>query len=157
MVSLRFSALAALCVTLASFSVAVPAPAPQAQAQAQGSTKRAAASAPGIGKMFANPAFAPPPKHEGRMFNGFVPPPHNLTESANALEKRATLSPPYWVVYNDAWVSGEQGPPATSSIQGFNVLFVVFLESAVGEILTILSSIMSFLLASGTADQATEW
>ena len=31
--------------------------------------------------------------------------------------KAATPSPPHFVVYSDAWVSGENGPPATSQVQ----------------------------------------
>ncbi|KAF8313992.1 glycoside hydrolase family 18 protein, partial [Clavulina sp. PMI_390] len=44
------------------------------------------------------------------------------------------------VIYNaDAWLSGENGPPATSVVNGYNTL------------------ILAFLLATGTADQAQEW
>ncbi|EIM90755.1 glycoside hydrolase [Stereum hirsutum FP-91666 SS1] len=55
------------------------------------------------------------------------------------LTRRLVTSAPRFVVYQDAWVSGETGPPATSSVTGYNVFA------------------MSFLLASGSADQVTEW
>ncbi|KAF8304366.1 glycoside hydrolase [Clavulina sp. PMI_390] len=41
--------------------------------------------------------------------------------------------------YVDAWLSGENGPPATSEVSGYNNL------------------ILAFLLSTGTADQAQEW
>ncbi|KAA1470315.1 glycoside hydrolase family 18 protein [Dentipellis sp. KUC8613] len=51
----------------------------------------------------------------------------------------ATPAAPHFVAYSDEWISGENGPPATSSIKGFNTF------------------ILSFLLRSGAADQALEW
>ncbi|TFY60414.1 hypothetical protein EVG20_g7425 [Dentipellis fragilis] len=51
----------------------------------------------------------------------------------------ATPAAPHFVAYSDEWISGENGPPATSSIKGFNTF------------------ILSFLLTSGAADQALEW
>ncbi|KAI0065523.1 glycoside hydrolase [Artomyces pyxidatus] len=51
----------------------------------------------------------------------------------------ATPAAPHWVAYSDEWISGENGPPSTSSISGFNTF------------------ILSFLLISGAADQALEW
>ncbi|KAF8518094.1 glycoside hydrolase family 18 protein [Gautieria morchelliformis] len=51
----------------------------------------------------------------------------------------ATPAAPHFVAYSDQWVSGENGPPAPSVIQGFNVFA------------------LSFLLTSGPADQASEW
>lgn len=52
---------------------------------------------------------------------------------------RSTPAAPRFVVYSDAWVSGETGPPAVADVAGWNVFA------------------LSFLLASGSADQATEW
>ncbi|PPQ96282.1 hypothetical protein CVT26_005669 [Gymnopilus dilepis] len=51
----------------------------------------------------------------------------------------ATPAAPHFVVYSDAWVSGENGPPAVSAISGFNVFA------------------LSFLLTEGAYDQAEEW
>ncbi|CCM01822.1 uncharacterized protein FIBRA_03890 [Fibroporia radiculosa] len=48
-------------------------------------------------------------------------------------------SGPHFLVYSDAWVSGENGPPNVSEINGYNVFA------------------LSFLLASGSVDQAQEW
>lgn len=40
-----------------------------------------------------------------------------LDETARKfLTRRASLAAPYFVVYSDAWVSGENGPPAPSEI-----------------------------------------
>ncbi|KAF8327704.1 glycoside hydrolase superfamily [Cantharellus anzutake] len=62
-----------------------------------------------------------------------------VTASPVRFAKRSP-SAPHFVVYWDEWVSGENGPPDPSVVQGFNVF------------------ILSFLLASGTAaDQAQEW
>ncbi|KZP00465.1 glycoside hydrolase family 18 protein [Calocera viscosa TUFC12733] len=59
---------------------------------------------------------------------------------STALETRQTAqSAPHWVLYWDAWVTGENGPPSPSVISGFNVF------------------ILSFLLSTGPADQALEW
>ncbi|KAF8577414.1 glycoside hydrolase family 18 protein [Ramaria rubella] len=65
--------------------------------------------------------------------------PLNLNGTLVTRKPQATPSPPYFVAYSDQWVSGENGPPATSVIQGFNVF------------------VLSFLLVSGPADQAEEW
>ncbi|KAG1740044.1 glycoside hydrolase family 18 protein [Suillus lakei] len=56
-----------------------------------------------------------------------------------ALSARATPAAPHFVIYSDKWVSGETGPPAVSSIKGYNVFA------------------LSFWLISGPADQAEEW
>ncbi|KAI0272598.1 glycoside hydrolase family 18 protein [Gloeopeniophorella convolvens] len=60
---------------------------------------------------------------------------------ATVVERAADATPaaPHWVAYSDEWISGENGPPSTSSIKGFNTF------------------ILSFLLVSGAADQALEW
>ncbi|KAF8304365.1 glycoside hydrolase [Clavulina sp. PMI_390] len=55
------------------------------------------------------------------------------------VERRVNTAGPHWVAYWDAWLSGENGPPATSVVNGYNTL------------------ILAFLLATGTADQAQEW
>ncbi|KAI0049520.1 glycoside hydrolase family 18 protein [Auriscalpium vulgare] len=62
-----------------------------------------------------------------------------VNETLEVRAAAATPAAPHWVAYSDEWVSGENGPPATSSITGFNVF------------------ILSFLLLSGPADQALEW
>ncbi|KAG2128556.1 glycoside hydrolase family 18 protein [Suillus clintonianus] len=51
----------------------------------------------------------------------------------------ATPAAPHFVIYSDKWISGETGPPAVSSITGYNVFA------------------LSFWLISGPADQAEEW
>ncbi|KAH8825673.1 glycoside hydrolase family 18 protein [Flagelloscypha sp. PMI_526] len=51
----------------------------------------------------------------------------------------AVPAPPHWVVYGDQWVSGTNGPPAASDIQGYNVFA------------------LSFLLLAGAWDKAYEW
>ncbi|KAG6336460.1 hypothetical protein ID866_2631 [Astraeus odoratus] len=61
------------------------------------------------------------------------------TTSSASLASRATSAPPYWVIYSDKWVSGENGPPSVSDITGYNVFA------------------LSFWLVSGPADQALEW
>jgi len=53
--------------------------------------------------------------------------------------KRTVPAAPRFVIYSDEWVSGENGPPAVSEIEGYNVFA------------------LSFLLLSGPADQAAEW
>jgi hypothetical protein len=102
MVAFRFSALAALCATLV---IAAPAP-------AQGPTKRM------FDKAIPHPTGSAPK----RMFDHAIPVLHN--GSVHELERRSNFGPPYWVVYQDAWNSGETGPPATSAVAGYNVLFV---------------------------------
>ncbi|EED77818.1 hypothetical protein POSPLDRAFT_120960 [Postia placenta Mad-698-R] len=59
----------------------------------------------------------------------------NSTSSSGS----GSSSAPHFVVYSDAWVSGENGPPDVSEINGYNVFA------------------LSFLLASGSVDQAQEW
>ncbi|KAF8310209.1 glycoside hydrolase [Clavulina sp. PMI_390] len=61
-----------------------------------------------------------------------------VPEEGNVV-RRLNTAAPHWVAYWDAWVSGETGPPATSVLSGYNTL------------------ILAFLLASGSADQVTEW
>lgn len=56
-----------------------------------------------------------------------------------ALSARSTPAAPHFVIYSDKWISGETGPPAVSSIKGYNVFA------------------LSFWLVSGPADQAEEW
>lgn len=46
----------------------------------------------------------------------------NLTSEARHILARAAPAAPRFVAYQDAWVSGETGPPAPSAINGFNVL-----------------------------------
>ncbi|KAI0065522.1 glycoside hydrolase [Artomyces pyxidatus] len=62
-----------------------------------------------------------------------------LAEDLSERAVDATPAAPHWVAYTDEWISGENGPPATSSVKGFNTF------------------ILSFLLVSGAADQALEW
>ncbi|KAH8109504.1 glycoside hydrolase family 18 protein [Phellopilus nigrolimitatus] len=69
----------------------------------------------------------------------FSLPVEGLSSSAQSIFTRATPAAPHFVVYSDQWVSGENGPPAVSAIDGFNVFA------------------LSFLLTSGPADQAEEW
>lgn len=74
----------------------------------------------GSGRMFGNPAFVAPPQLSSRaigntaMFGNpaFVPPPH----IERSLETRAVQDAPHFVVYSDAWVSGQTGPPEPSAI-----------------------------------------
>jgi hypothetical protein len=71
-------------------------------------------------------AVAVPTPAEGltkRMFDQKLPAPV-YNGSVHALGRRSSFGPPYWVVYQDAWNSGETGPPATSAITGYNVLYV---------------------------------
>lgn len=73
--------------------------------------------------MFENPAFVPPPALSARapaegdaaMFANpaFVPPPPIERD----LQARATLEDAHFVVYSDAWVPGQTGPPAVSAIK----------------------------------------
>jgi hypothetical protein len=60
--------------------------------------------------MFANPKFVPPPHVAGPRWVDSAPKP-----SAQAATSTA-LTPPVFAVYSDQWVSGENGPPAVSSI-----------------------------------------
>ncbi|EIW77991.1 glycoside hydrolase family 18 protein [Coniophora puteana RWD-64-598 SS2] len=48
-------------------------------------------------------------------------------------------SGPHWVVYSDAWISGETGPPKASDLDGFNAF------------------LLSFWMTTGPSDQATTW
>ncbi|THH07633.1 hypothetical protein EW145_g3238 [Phellinidium pouzarii] len=64
---------------------------------------------------------------------------NGLNDNARKILSRATPAAPHFVVYSDEWVSGENGPPDVSEINGFNVFA------------------LSFLLTSGPADQAEEW
>ncbi|EGO22388.1 glycoside hydrolase family 18 protein [Serpula lacrymans var. lacrymans S7.9] len=62
------------------------------------------------------------------------------TSTGNSVVKRATIpAAPRFVLYSDKWVSGETGPPAPSTIVGYNVFA------------------LSFWLSAGPADQAVEW
>ncbi|KAK0462028.1 glycoside hydrolase [Desarmillaria tabescens] len=51
----------------------------------------------------------------------------------------STQGTPHWVVYADQYVSGVTGPPAASTLEGYNVF------------------ILSFLLTEGAWDKAYEW
>ncbi|KAJ6581491.1 glycoside hydrolase [Mycena capillaripes] len=62
-----------------------------------------------------------------------------LSPRARDILARATPAAPHWVVYGDRFVSGTNGPPATSAVTGFNVF------------------ILSFLLIEGAWDKAFEW
>ncbi|KAH8112366.1 glycoside hydrolase family 18 protein [Phellopilus nigrolimitatus] len=62
-----------------------------------------------------------------------------LDSSAQRILNLATPAAPHFVVYSDEWVSGENGPPNVTDINGFNVFA------------------LSFLLISGASDQAEEW
>ncbi|KAF9509607.1 glycoside hydrolase family 18 protein [Hydnum rufescens UP504] len=55
------------------------------------------------------------------------------------LERAPDGTTPHFVVYHNAWVSGQTGPPDVSKISGFNTF------------------ILSFLLLRGPVDQATQW
>jgi hypothetical protein len=46
----------------------------------------------------------------------------SLSNQARDVLARAAPAAPRFVAYQDAWVSGENGPPAPSAINGFNVL-----------------------------------
>ncbi|KAH8109506.1 glycoside hydrolase family 18 protein [Phellopilus nigrolimitatus] len=69
----------------------------------------------------------------------FSLPVEGLSSSARSIIARAAPAAPHFVIYSDKYVSGENGPPNASAIDGFNVFA------------------LSFLLTSGTADQAEEW
>ncbi|VDC02895.1 unnamed protein product, partial [Peniophora sp. CBMAI 1063] len=51
----------------------------------------------------------------------------------------ATPAAPHFVVYTDAWINGENGPPDVSQLKGYNTY------------------IMGFWLTNRVADQASEW
>ncbi|KAI5117051.1 hypothetical protein M0805_005290 [Coniferiporia weirii] len=76
-----------------------------------------------------------------------------LGESARRILARSTPAAPRFVVYSDAWVSGETGPPAVSEIDQIRWFYPKYWL----EMNTLAASALSFLLASGSADQATEW
>jgi len=68
----------------------------------------------------------------------------STTELVNAtatevLDKRGVPSAPRFVVYWNRWLSGQNGPPDPSTFSGYNVVM------------------LTFLLSSGTADQASAW
>jgi hypothetical protein len=63
-----------------------------------------------VGSMFDNPAFTRPPVVQGPHWNATSHPSSPQPGAA------AAISAPYWVVYSDAWVSGENGPPTVSTI-----------------------------------------
>jgi len=48
-------------------------------------------------------------------------------------------SGPHWVIYSDAWVSGENGPPKASELDGYNAF------------------LLSFWMTTGPVDQAIAW
>ncbi|KAF8845083.1 glycoside hydrolase family 18 protein [Paxillus ammoniavirescens] len=54
-------------------------------------------------------------------------------------EDLTTSAAPHFVIYSDKWISGENGPPTVTAIQGYNVFA------------------LAFWLISGPADQALEW
>ncbi|KIJ53610.1 glycoside hydrolase family 18 protein [Sphaerobolus stellatus SS14] len=60
-------------------------------------------------------------------------------DATTSLAKRGVSSAPHFVVYWDTWISGENGPPDPSNFKGYNTVM------------------LTFLLSSGTADQAAEW
>jgi hypothetical protein len=70
-------------------------------------------------RMFGNSHIAPPPYVAGPRFNGTAVPAPDAHELSN---RAAALTFPRWVAYSDAWVSGENGPPAASSLKGYNTL-----------------------------------
>ena len=47
---------------------------------------------------------------------------NGLSYEARDLVARATPAAPHFVAYSDKWINGENGPPALSQINGFNVL-----------------------------------
>jgi hypothetical protein len=73
-------------------------------------TKRASSG------MFGNSKFVPPPAVSGPRWNATAHSPVSQGVQASA------MTAPFWVVYNDQWVSGENGPPITTAI---NVSFCV--------------------------------
>lgn len=62
-----------------------------------------------------------------------------VTNTTLDLAKRGGDSAPRFVAYWDTFISGQNGPPDPSNFAGYNVV------------------ILSFLLSSGAADQATAW
>ncbi|KAJ7180661.1 glycoside hydrolase family 18 protein [Mycena filopes] len=62
-----------------------------------------------------------------------------LSQQARDILSRATPAAPHWVIYGDKFVPGLTGPPAVSTITGFNVF------------------LLSFLLVEGAWDKAAEW
>jgi len=64
---------------------------------------------------------------------------NELDVTARDILERGTPAAPHFVVYSDAWVSGEDGPPPVSQINGYNVMA------------------LSFLLTNGAFDKAAEW
>ncbi|KAF4610520.1 hypothetical protein D9613_006969 [Agrocybe pediades] len=67
---------------------------------------------------------------------------HNMSDVALKFvsdAKNAVPAAPHFVIYSDAPVSGQTGPPPVSQIQGFNVFA------------------LSFLLTRGAFDKALEW
>jgi hypothetical protein len=94
-----------ICVVLALGTAAIPS---NAEVTTAASTKR----------MFGNPNIAPPPHVDGPRFNGTSV----TARNTHALSTRDVVSFPRWVAYSDSWVSGESGPPAASSLKGFNTL-----------------------------------
>jgi hypothetical protein len=77
-----------------------------------------AASTSATKRMFGNPNIAPPPHVDGPRFNGTSV----AAQHTHELVTRDAVSFPRWVVYSDSWVSGETGPPAASSLNGYNTL-----------------------------------
>ncbi|KAG2136273.1 glycoside hydrolase family 18 protein [Suillus cothurnatus] len=71
------------------------------------------------------------------VLSGLLRKPPSLPDMAPSA--RPTPAAPHFVIYSDKWVSGETGPPAVSSIEGYNVFA------------------LSVWLTSGPADQAKEW
>uniref|UniRef100_A0A8H8CHD2 GH18 domain-containing protein n=1 Tax=Psilocybe cubensis TaxID=181762 RepID=A0A8H8CHD2_PSICU len=77
--------------------------------------------------------------------NGYPLEPHGHNMSQDAVgkfiseAKNGVPAAPHFVIYSDAPVSGETGPPPVSQIQGFNVFA------------------LSFLLTNGAFDKALEW
>jgi hypothetical protein len=94
-----------ICLVLALGAAAIPS---NTEFTTAASTKR----------MFGNPNIAPPPHVDGPRFNGT----RVAARDAHELSTRDAVSFPRWVVYSDSWVSGESGPPAASSLKGFNTL-----------------------------------
>jgi hypothetical protein len=94
-----------VCLVLALGAAATPS---NTEVTSVASTKR----------MFGNPNIAPPPHVDGPRFNGTSV----AARDAHKLSTRDTVSFPRWVAYSDEWVSGESGPPAASSLKGFNTL-----------------------------------
>lgn len=51
--------------------------------------------------------------------------PFNVTERDTGLATRDVPAAPHWVIYTDAWVSGETGPPAASTVAVSELLMIV--------------------------------